>query len=151
MNTESVLELIVLKLKSFIPNTYEWNTPEKFEPPALVYRYDIKQKPTRMKLYRSLQSRTIWKVSDTELMILLFYINTTPEFSALDTYLRKTTLLTINGLNVKLFYSPFTPSERDEFKKLGLKTWEAQITAKFPETVETPVTYVDIELSHEGF
>ncbi len=147
MNTESVLNQIIQKIKNFIQNTYEWNTPEKFNPPALVYRYEIKQKPVRMKLYKKLSDRTLWKVADTELTIVLFYVNKTPDFKTLDDYLKKKTLLTLNGVNVKLFYSPFAPAERDEFKKLGLKTWKAQITAKFPEVIETQIIQVDIEVS----
>jgi len=147
MNTESVLNQIIQRIKSFIPNTYEWNTPEKFNPPALVYRYETKQRPVRMKLFKRLKDKSLWKVADTELTIALFYVNKTPDFKTLDHYLKKRTLLTLNGVNVKLFYSPFAPSERDEFKRIGLRTWEARIIAKFPEVVETQIIQVDIEVS----
>ena len=147
MNTESVLNQIIQEIKSLIPKTYEWNAPERFSPPALVYRYEIKQRPVRMKLFKRLNDRSLWKVADTELTIALFYVNRTPHFKALDDYLKKKTLLTLNRVNVRLFYSPFAPAERDDFKKLGLRTWEAQIIAKFPEVVETQVIQVDIEVS----
>jgi len=148
MNTENVLSSVIELIKNYVPNTYEWVAPEKFSPPALIFRPEVKQRPTRLQLYKRLPDKTLWKISDTELMLYLFYVDKAPTFASLNEALSKLTAVYAGEVKAFAYFSPFAPSDRDEFKKLGLRTWEASLRLKFPEVVEKPVFTVEVEISH---
>ena len=148
--TQKVLNALTDKIGEFCPNFHGWAVPEKFKTPALVYRVETKQTPLRFARWRTFPDKTRWAVSKVELDLHLFWRDKTPTWVELDNFLRKWRAIYIDDERVVLKYQPFTPYQEEEFTKKGLEVWQAILTAKFVEFVDSGVLEISVEVQEDG-
>ncbi len=85
-----------------------------------------------------------------ELDLHLFWRDKTPTWVELDNFLRKWRAIYIDDERVVLKYQPFTPYQEEGFTKKGLEVWQAILTAKFVEFVDSGVLEISVEVQEDG-